>query len=126
MLVKFFISFVVLVASISAQAQTGVDCKATKVHDTSFLEESLSVEEYPDVYVSRLEAMLGSSLLTVQDGHTISFESANDAVEVFIMNPGDEGGYYIILDITTMNGQLYGFYAGDEPEVLIADLVCNE
>jgi hypothetical protein len=74
-----FLSFLIL-SSAYANEKTLLQCKATKIVDSSFLEEGLSVEEYPNVDISEDET--GSKTMWL--GSNLFKESNDDLIQARI------------------------------------------
>lgn len=92
----------VAISSANASTQDLVDCQAVEVIDSSYLEESLSVEEYPEVQLTQdetglKEAWLGSSLYSEDDGDTITLENAAGFDKIYTINPSHQLEQYQIV-----------------------------
>ena len=77
---SLLMAFAVL-TSLSAHA-TNAQCKVKEVTDSSVLEESLSVEEYPDISATSDEVHLGSSAYSTSDGDSIVSQPSGDSAVV--------------------------------------------
>lgn len=91
MRMHFFALMVSLLVSFGltglAQETTLVDCEALLVHDYSVLEESLSVEEYPEVQLTMSESgaksvWLGASLFSEAKGDFIKYYPLRSAIKI--------------------------------------------
>lgn len=118
------LSFFLTAATASAFDAT---CKATAIYDDSFLEESLSIEEYPDIVVSSSEVSLGSSVFSNDDEYVIQALPAvgfSKALEIAHKN----GSVKYILQINDSpldkTGTLWGENRGGARSK-IADLDCR-
>jgi len=126
-LMKVQIFAILFLAGAQVQA-INIECKVIKMHDTSFLEESLSKEEYPDVSVTDHEASLGSSSFEIQDGDKIETLPAigfNKTVKIT-----QKGGAVYTLHVDASNprkkrGTLFGKERGHVKASKIADLSCD-
>jgi hypothetical protein len=76
-------------------------CKATKIYDSTILEESFSVEEYPDVIWSQDEVYIGSSNFSDYD---------NDQIQVLATF-----NFKKIVEITTQSGSQFYISYTDMP-----------
>lgn len=129
-----------LVAGNSAFAidRTLIDCVATNVLDSSYLEESLSVDEYPDVTIiedasGSKEASLGMSAFGDKDDDSIQSEitiSNNTAYSIKPSHGLEE--YMIVVQQTTIGkpGELSVRSRKSKKQsfgdwVVIADLKCK-
>lgn len=112
-----------------------LDCVATKVLDTSYLEESLSVEEYPWVRVmqdmSFLRASLGSSFFDTHSGAKIEVLPTVGFGRSFRIKARRDDRTFTIITRTVMAtprpiqiGQLLGSRDGKKQDV-IAELTCK-
>lgn len=102
-------------------------CVVTKVYDTGFLEESLSVDEYPDVSITDGEVTLGASLFSVTQGDMIRLTpSVGFEKNIEITQKGGETKYFININNlpTDKTGTLSGQSKG-EASPKIADLDCK-
>jgi len=102
-------------------------CTATEVHDTSYLEESLSVEEYPEVTVSSDEVGLGASVYSINDGDQILLRpSVGFKTTIEVVHASGEVSFFININNGPggKTGTLWGQNKGEESS-LIADLVCD-
>lgn len=109
-------------------AHANLNCKVTEVIDSSFLEESLSVEEYPNIQATEEEVTLGSSVYSVNDGSVIEFGPAvGFEKNVTVIDPSGEIEFLITANDTPSDrsGKLWGKNAVDEERSLIAELICQ-
>lgn len=93
-----------------------VECKVIKVVDSSYLEESLSVEEYPEVELTEdttgaKKAWLGSSLYQEKDGDVITPGNAVGFDKNYTINPSHQLEQYLIVvsgGPMSRDGKLWG------------------
>ncbi len=119
--------FAVLVAASSDAFAIERYCKVKAIFDTGYLEESLSVDEYPDVVISADEVVLGSSLFSVEKGDTIKdVVSVGFEKNIEIKQAGGEVSYFISINNlpTNKTGTLSGQIKGESAS-RIADLDCR-
>lgn len=122
-------SFLAILLSAADSYAFKIDCKAVKVYDTSYLEEGLSVDEYPDVTLTPEKVWLGSSLYTLDDGAIITLKpSVGFRKTVEVINASGHQKFNITVNLAPNNktGILMGTDLGeDKAPRKIADLVCK-
>lgn len=122
-----FILVILLGAATSYAAKPLADCIAKEVYDTSTFEESFSVEEYPEVYVTESEAWIGASLFKKSEKTMIASKRVSDEHQlIFIGEIRAPSMFTILIDLRTMEGQLFETIDGTNKQFLLADLACNE
>lgn len=138
---RFFVLFsmsLALSCPLHAARQYHVDCTAEDVLDTSFFEESLSVEEYPAVQLARESdgshtAWFGSSLYSEADGDSITPQNAAGFDRIYRITPSHQlEEFLLVVTGSPMNrtGRLMGRTRESTAEAfcafsLIAPLKCK-
>lgn len=134
------ITLITLLASFSvfAQKRTITDCKVTEVINTRIFQESLSVEEYPDVEVEKdevgmLKVRIGASVYSeiagdyidpqnavgMQKGFTVITKDRNEGFSLMVFGrPGKREGKLVGTTITSEGNFSYS-------STLIANLNCK-
>ena len=89
---KILIIALFLICSVSALAIDIVVCKTVKVHDSRFFQESLNVEEYPDVTISSENffgnvARIGASRYSEDEEDHISRERSTGFDKIYKIVP---------------------------------------
>lgn len=89
------------VNSAQARDQVIVECVALKVFNSSYLEESLSVDEYPDITLTEnaagaKTAALGSSLYSEESGDAIVRASTIGLETMYVIDPSHQVEQYLI------------------------------
>lgn len=103
------------------------NCKVTEMYDSSYLEESLSLEEYPDVTLNAEEVYLGSSHYSLNDGDSITLKpSVGFEKTIEITDVTGEQKFTVTVNNlpTNKTGELWGQNKGEEASK-IADLLCQ-
>lgn len=108
---KYVLATFLALGSFSAQAFE-LSCKVTEVIDDSILEESLSVEEYPDIKITDEEAWLGMSLYSLADGDSIERKNTF--------------GFHVILEVKSAHGETFVVTYEDLPGRRLGNITYRE
>lgn len=121
---------VALAAGLASAAEVTVfDCTAKAIYDTSFFEESFSMEEYPDVYmtsdpVDGRSVHVGGSLFSDAQGDIVNHVTYGSDNGVVVHQHGTE----TILRFVVLGKEKTGVIIAEgtgKPMKRIADLVCE-
>ena len=126
------------VSSANARSHELVGCVAVNVHDSSYFEESLSVDEYPDILLMEdaagaKTAMLGSSLYSEKNNDAITLVSTAGLETMYVIDPSHQVEQYLLSVRERAQehvGELWGRRRADASQQygeyeLIASLSCK-
>lgn len=119
-----------LSASTSFASRGLVNCEATEVLDSSYFEESLSVEEYPNVTLSSAgggrTADIGAALYKEADGDRIDNGPYVGFVISYVINDGATGDSLLLTwDLSSGKGSLQVREKRDTDFRKLASLTCR-
>ena len=115
---------VIMLLSLNTHATDLLSCTATEILGGE-LEESLSVEEYPDISATQNEVTLGSSSWSESDGDGIHDASTEQTVEVILSVGRSTEKYRLLVTRETRKG-LVLYQANDrEKEEIVATMDCE-
>lgn len=106
-----------------------LDCKVTEVLDYTVFEESLSVEEYPNVEVTYddmdgYQVYLGSNIFNLDNYNTITLEPVVGMDSTYIIeNSNDNDVILVTLEGVTRQGKIT--VKTSEKDILVATMNCK-
>lgn len=113
-----------LLFCVNADASITMDCVATEVYGGP-LEESFSVEEYPDVSVSEGEVWIGASLFSAADGDSIELSESDTHLKAKITLSSGDDSFEIRVNKTSKKGVVDYFTDNIDETGRIAALICK-
>ena len=111
-----------LLVSHYVSAAVNLDCKATAIYGGP-LEESFSMEEYPEVSVTPSEVSIGSSNYSKRDGNSIKVSESATKIKVVIVTKYQDEEFDLTVDKKTRKGTI--FYKSDDTAEDMADIRCR-
>lgn len=118
--------FAILLASMFVtnfvSAAVNLDCTATAVYGGP-LEESFSVEEYPEVTANKNEVSIGASSYSKADGDTITIRETASKIKVIVVTSSQDEEFDIEVNKKTKKGTV--FYKTAEDAEDMADISCK-
>ena len=106
----------------STSFAANIECKATDVYGGP-LEESFSVEEYPEVSISPAEVSIGSSSYSKSDGVSITIKKSPAKTSVVVVTKDQSEQFNIVINNKTKKGTV-SYNTADTSEDM-ADIVCK-
>lgn len=119
---KLSLGFALALFANLSLAATTIECTATDVYGGP-LEESFSVEEYPDVSLSASKVWLGSSLYSMADGAKITIKRTAKKTTVTVITKSESEEFDIIIDNKTKKGTIT--YKSRDSLYDMADITCK-
>lgn len=111
-----------LILSAEVSAAVNLDCKATAIYGGP-LEESFSMEEYPEVSVTNAEVSIGSSNYSKSDGNTITVRETATKIRVVVVTKYQDEEFDLTVDKKTRKGTI--FYKSADTAEDMADIRCK-
>ena len=111
-----------LLMSLNSFAATNLDCVATDVYGGP-LEESFSVEEYPEVTVTAKEVSIGASSYSKADGSSISIKTNSKSILVEVVTADESEQFDITVNKRTKKGTIV--YKTPDTLEEMADITCK-
>lgn len=122
---KIVLSIFLLLACPLVEASQ--NCRVTEVVNSDIFEESLSVDEYPDVIVDLETVTIGASRYSMESGDVINFKPSIGFRRTVEILPA-EGDMQININWNDLPTNKLGYIfvtRGHQKPELIADLVCQ-
>lgn len=102
-----------------------LECQLTNLQDSSFFEESLSLEEYPSIQVRQTDVVIGASLYDLRDSEFAQYRDQSlDGLDQSVVLIQSGGQVKFDMKVLSGQGTLTGQQAGDVEKV-IANFVCT-
>ncbi len=117
---KLLLTFLLLISS-QAHSATNLACVATSIYGGP-LEESFSMDEYPEISISPGSVQMGSSAYGTSLGDIISIRTSGEKVLVKVQANNRSEEFVIAINKRTKKGNI--LYKASGVSEMMADIIC--